>query len=849
MNFLDKKGINLNVLSLVVKNVDGKLYFRNKSKKECIYILPRVFFSQTRRVFVDIGGSVKNGEVCKLNILNRKRESLLSTDINYKKFSTNLSSRLFVVVLRIPGGSEVTINKLEIDTNYEEDFEYRDFFYADTLLITPVYPSIGNRYSGGFVHTRAKAYIDAGMSLDVALITSSKEGSKYEYEGVKVFSGNYSDMRRILQLNKYKRILIHFFDPNYANVLDACNLDGTKLYFYLHGAETLYWDWNKITSPYFKRQDTLSEDLIKEFRYRDKVIQKYNENENAKWVFVTPWTKSRSEELVGVKYHNSVCIPCWVNEKLFSEEKKNPKLRTKIFVLRKFDNINTYSIDTVVRTILELSKRKFFSELEFNIYGDGSLFDFLLAPVKHFSNVNLYKKFLTHKEIRQIHQTHGIALFPTRFDSQAVSSCEAASSGCVVISSENPGVQQYILPEFGTLCDPENYIEYADLIERFYKDKSLFEKVNSEIHKAVRSKCSYEATIQRELDMFKAEKYIESDYEKWDKDPILTVVIPSYNVEKYLKHTVYSILNHRNRNKLEVLIVNDGSQDGTQVLGKNLMSYYNKNGKQLVRLINKENGGHGSTINRGIKEARGKYLKVVDGDDTVDSFEFTKLIDILEGEDVDVVLNDYIEDFAKDGVRNLKNLYEFLTPGVEYKFDDLCYEGYGFSQWGPILATSSYKTEMLKSAGFALSEKMFYVDMELNTYIAIYTKTVKYYPLGVYRYLLGNQGQSVSKASYTKNYKHHENVTIKMLEILHKAKGISFNKKEYIKNKLIVPMIKTQYSIALEYVRTKRSFNSFDNRLKLFESFYHDNRIATNVIKLHRRTKGVFVRLFKFLSK
>ena len=341
------------------------------------------------------------------------------------------------------------------------------------------------------------------------------------------------------------------------------------------------------------------------------------------------------------------------------------------------------------------------------------------------------------------------------------------------------------------------------------------------------------------------EEYVELKYEEWDKKPLLTIVIPSYNVEQYLRHTVYSLIHQRNRNKIEIIIVNDGSKDRTAEIGEELMKQYNNTKNKLVRVINKINGGHGSTINVGIKEAKGEYLKVVDGDDTVDSFEFAKLIDLLEYESSDIILTDYVEDYAQVGRCNLMKLYNFLSPGVEYNFEDLCYEGYGFDRWGPILSTSTYRTQMLQDAGFSLSEKMFYVDMELNTYIALYAQTIKYYPLSLYRYLLGNQGQSVSRQSYTRNYKHHENVTIKMLEILFSHREISRNRNEYIKNKLIVPMIITQYDIIIKYVKTIEAFRSFDKRLKKFKDYYYDNRIATKRIKFHRKSRGIFIKLEK----
>lgn len=845
MEFLDKNLFHLSFRTLKIKKKGSKLVITNISNKHSICLLPKIFFTRSHKVLISFQGKEIKGEGSKIVLLNRKKETLLTTSINYTTYSLSLGGRMFIAVLVVPPQSIIEIKRLNIDCDFDEAKEYNQFFKGDTLLVTPVYPSIENRYSGGFVHTRAKAYIKSNIKLDVALINNTKDISIYSYEGVKVFQGNYFSLRQLLQQKKYKRILIHFFSPEYANVLDSCDLDGTQLFFYLHGAETLYWDWNKMATPYFQTVDLLSSQQVEDFRYKDSVIKKYNENNNVTWVFVTPWTRKRSEELINIKYNKSVCIPCWIDEKLFKEEEKNAELRKKIFVLRKFENINTYSIDIVVRTILELSRRDFFTQLEFNIYGDGSLFDLLLDPVKKFQNVKLHKTFLTHKEIREVHQAHGIALFPTRFDSQAVSSCEAASSGCVVISSINPGVEQYILPKYGTLCEPENYLEYANLIEKLFYDKELFRYINKNMYKNIREKCSYRETIQKELKMFKESRYLEPRYLAYKGEPILTVIIPSYNVEKYLRHTIFSILNQKNRNKIEVLIINDGSKDSTEMIGKDLENHYNRAGRILVRLINKENGGHGSTINVGIREARGKYLKVVDGDDTVDSADFGKLIDLLENESVDIVLTDYIEDYARDGVRNVKKLYNFMSPGIEYTFDDLCYPGYGFDKFGPILSTSTYKTEMLRKAGFSLSEKMFYVDMELNVYVALCTQTIKYFPLTVYRYLLGNQGQSISRQSFTKNYKHHENVTIKMLDILYSEKEVSEQKARYIRDNLIIPMINTQYYIVTKYVKTMKAFNSFDSRLKKYKDFYYDNRVATKNINFHRKSKALFIRFEK----
>ena len=97
-------------------------------------------------------------------------------------------------------------------------------------------------------------------------------------------------------------------------------------------------------------------------------------------------------------------------------------------------------------------------------------------------------------------------------------------------------------------------------------------------------------------------------------EKILTITVPSYNVEKFLENTLDSFVDERVLDAIEVLVVDDGSKDRTAEIGKGYEAKY----PGTFRVISKENGGHGSTINRGIKEARGKYFKVVDGDDWVD---------------------------------------------------------------------------------------------------------------------------------------------------------------------------------------------------------------------------------------
>ena len=80
----------------------------------------------------------------------------------------------------------------------------------------------------------------------------------------------------------------------------------------------------------------------------------------------------------------------------------------------------------------------------------------------------------------------------------------------------------------------------------------------------------------------------------------VSIVIPAYNAEAYLKETVDALLQDTYACR-EIIIVNDGSTDGSVEIAKEFVEKY----PDTFRIVNKENGGHGSTINRGIKEAAG----------------------------------------------------------------------------------------------------------------------------------------------------------------------------------------------------------------------------------------------------
>ena len=176
----------------------------------------------------------------------------------------------------------------------------------------------------------------------------------------------------------------------------------------------------------------------------------------------------------------------------------------------------------------------------------------------------------------------------------------------------------------------------------------------------------------------------------------------------------------------------------------------------------------------------------------MDAENLATLVDKLENETVDLVLTKGSYEYVEQA--ELVNIidYDMLHEGTTYYFEDLLYPGYGFSTYGPILTTGNYRTDVLKKAQFQISEKRPYVDMEFNSFAIRYVDTLKYYDLDIYRYLIGREGQTVSRDFWKKKYKDHKYVILNVLKTIHSMSDYSEAKKKYVYEHITALMIDSQ---------------------------------------------------------
>ena len=134
-----------------------------------------------------------------------------------------------------------------------------------------------------------------------------------------------------------------------------------------------------------------------------------------------------------------------------------------------------------------------------------------------------------------------------------------------------------------------------------------------------------------------------------------------------------------------------------------------------------------------------------------------------------------------------------LNEGTVYHFDDLLYPGYGFQTYGPLLTTGNYHTDCLRRAGFNLSEKKPYVDMEFNAFAQRYVDTVVFKDLDIYRYLIGRTGQTVSPGFWRKRHGDHRAIIFNILETLDRMPDYpKWRRVEFVYKHILAMMIDSQ---------------------------------------------------------
>lgn len=298
---------------------------------------------------------------------------------------------------------------------------------------------------------------------------------------------------------------------------------------------------------------------------------------------------------------------------------------------------------------------------------------------------------------------------------------------------------------------------------------------------------------------------------------VLSVVIPTYNMEALLARCLDSfIVDDIYMDQLEVIIVNDGSKDRSSAIAHEYENRY----PQTFKVIDKENGNYGSCVNRGLKEANGKYFKICDADDRYDTESLQEFIPFLAAAQSDIVFSPYKTlDFESNEKSSLTPVEKYI--GRTLDIEDVDWQSPEVLSYRAMHAMC-VRTEILKENNCKLTEGISYTDTEFIFYSILCSRTCSFFTRPIYLYYLGRDGQTMSPASMVKSHMHFYIIAKKLLDDYVKLPEDIGKRKQDLLFRSVMAVISPFVSISLLCIRDNKQ------QIKLFKELIAES--ATSVL-------------------
>lgn len=367
------------------------------------------------------------------------------------------------------------------------------------LVVTRSYPAPGDLYQYPFVHRRVLAYAERGH--EVAVFRPAVGASRaHDYEGVTCTSGDREALGAVARDFQPDVIAAHGLSETMWPSLEPLSAS-VPIGAWLHGSEIPdFFKQKAMTIASAGERARAMVELEERLAFWRNLLEEAAAR--LKLVFPSRSAVAMMREDTGDRLREAehAVIPNPIDTDLFAYAPKSEDQRFRVLSIRPFDS-PTYANDLSVAAILHLAQRPGFERLHFTIIGDGPLFDEILRPIVHLSNVTIRRQFLTQREIGLEHARHGIFLVPTRLDTQGVSRDEAMASGLVPVTNAIAAVREFADEDCAALAAPEDASGLADELWRMVEAPGLFQQRSAAAAERIRAQRSNERIIPAELSL------------------------------------------------------------------------------------------------------------------------------------------------------------------------------------------------------------------------------------------------------------------------------------------------------------------------------------------------------------
>ena len=279
-------------------------------------------------------------------------------------------------------------------------------------------------------------------------------------------------------------------------------------------------------------------------------------------------------------------------------------------------------------------------------------------------------------------------------------------------------------------------------------------------------------------------------------------------MEAYLSQCLDSLL-VENLKDVEVWVVNDGSKDKTLEIANS----YHERFPDSIKVIDKPNGNYGSCINAALKVTTGKYVKVLDADDSFEKNNFNDFISFLTDTDSDLVISDYVI-VNEEGEITRKCAFLDLGEGKSIEFGGVLdvISDHRFQ-----MHAVTYRKSIFEKIEYHQQEGISYTDQQWMFEPMNEVESVSFFPKVVYRYLVGRVGQTVDVSVSYKNLNQTIKVVERMLEDYNKLQGGKDKVHQAYLEQRLMQKIPSLYRIALLKSNDEELITSLYNFDKHFE--------------------------------
>ena len=250
----------------------------------------------------------------------------------------------------------------------------------------------------------------------------------------------------------------------------------------------------------------------------------------------------------------------------------------------------------------------------------------------------------------------------------------------------------------------------------------------------------------------------------------ISVIIPVYNVEKYLRRCLDSVINQTFRD-MEIICVNDGSTDSSA----EILEEYKSRDKRII-LLNQENMGQGNARNVGLKIAKGEYISFIDSDDWIDSDFFEKLYEAAKKYNADVACAEIKRPHANGKISNKLRFWkeDVLHTHIEkYAVNNMPRQCY---VWNKI-----YRKSEIDRQNLSFKEGVLFEDISFIIRFIYFSHTLVTVPGVFYHYWANNK--SVTRYMRDKNQIDLIAARADLIKFS-REHHITFDEKYYIKKKI-----------------------------------------------------------------